>query len=53
MEPIVRVEEGQLRGREAKDYKGEMFYAFQGIPYAKPPLGELRFRVCKLKRILT
>ncbi|GLG98111.1 Esterase E4 [Gryllus bimaculatus] len=43
-EPIVKVEQGQLRGREATSVLGERYYSFQGIPYAKPPVGELRFK---------
>lgn len=44
-EPIVQVEEGKLRGKISVDYKGGQFYSFQGIPYAKPPVGDLRFKV--------
>lgn len=44
-EPIVQVEEGKLRGKTRVDYKGGKFYSFQSIPYAKPPIGDLRFKV--------
>lgn len=44
-DPIVRVEEGELQGRLVKSPTGKVFYSFQGIPYAKPPIGSLRFRV--------
>ncbi|WP_030451867.1 carboxylesterase/lipase family protein [Herbidospora cretacea] len=35
----VRVDTGWLRGTSAKDHR-----LFQGIPYAAPPVGELRWR---------
>ncbi|XP_026762565.2 juvenile hormone esterase-like [Galleria mellonella] len=40
--PIVEVEQGKLQGTLSED---KQFYIFRGIPYAKPPVGELRFRV--------
>lgn len=42
--PVVRVEEGQLQGKLVSSPTGKAFYSFQGIPYAKPPIGSLRFR---------
>ncbi|XP_045508609.1 juvenile hormone esterase-like isoform X2 [Colias croceus] len=42
--PIVRVAEGELLGRLASTPSGRSYYSFQGIPYAKPPLGSLRFK---------
>ncbi|ALC41152.1 alpha-Est1 [Drosophila busckii] len=36
---------GNVKGVERKTiYDAESYYSFEGIPYAKPPLGELRFR---------
>lgn len=43
--PIVSVEQGQLQGRIVSGAAGKSFYSFQGIPYAKAPLGSLRFQV--------
>ncbi|GLV39704.1 uncharacterized protein CBL_08230 [Carabus blaptoides fortunei] len=43
-EPYVTIEQGKLHGRVGQHYKGDKFYIFQGIPYAKPPVGELRFK---------
>ncbi|XP_065225797.1 esterase E4-like [Planococcus citri] len=42
---IVETKQGKLQGRafESVLNKNE-YYAFLGIPYAKPPLGELRFQ---------
>lgn len=47
-EPVVQIQQGKLKGRIAQDYKGNNYYSFQGIPYAKPPIGELRFKVSTL-----
>lgn len=43
--PTVSVAQGQLRGRVVTNPIGITFYSFQGIPYAKPPIGALRFKV--------
>lgn len=42
--PIVNTEHGALRGRVCDNGVGK-YLAFKGIPYAKPPLGKLRFKV--------
>lgn len=34
-----------IRGHVLKSTNGNDYYAFQDIPYAKPPVGELRFAV--------
>ncbi|KAJ3645079.1 hypothetical protein Zmor_022766 [Zophobas morio] len=44
VEPTVTLNQGTLRGSTATDLRGNPFLKFQGIPYAKPPLGELRFK---------
>ncbi|XP_043268664.1 juvenile hormone esterase-like [Venturia canescens] len=44
MRPVVRLVEGQLRGVVETSIKGKQYAAFKGIPYAKPPIGELRFQ---------
>nr|WCC58185.1 carboxylesterase [Pharsalia antennata] len=41
---LVTLPEGQIRGRILQTPSNMSFYAFQGIPFAKPPLGELRFQ---------
>lgn len=41
----VTVKQGKLRGKTATDFSGKTYYSFQGIPYAKAPLGNLRFKV--------
>lgn len=40
----VRVRQGAVRGCEEKLPDGRKFLRFSGIPYAKPPIGELRFK---------
>lgn len=48
VDPVVRVEEGELKGKVETDGE-KTFYSFMGIPYAKPPLGDLRFKVYRLQ----
>ncbi|XP_035784382.1 esterase B1-like isoform X1 [Anopheles albimanus] len=40
----VKVEQGTVCGVKEVLPEGGVFHAFRGIPYAKPPIGELRFR---------
>lgn len=43
---IIETENGQVRGlRKTTLLNGILFYSFKGIPYAKPPIGDLRFKV--------
>lgn len=44
-EPVATTEQGQVRGKIETNYYGETFYSFYGIPYAKAPAGNLRFKV--------
>lgn len=43
---IVHVVQGALKGQPkvSSVFSKKKFYAFQGIPYAKPPVGPLRFK---------
>ncbi|KAJ8723117.1 hypothetical protein PYW08_003029 [Mythimna loreyi] len=42
---IVNLNQGQLRGEQLVTVTGEStYYSFKGIPYAKPPIGSLRFK---------
>lgn len=41
----VTIKQGALRGTFETSSEGKAYVSFKGIPYAKPPLGDLRFRV--------
>ncbi|XP_049791586.1 juvenile hormone esterase-like isoform X1 [Schistocerca nitens] len=41
---IVNIDNGALRGVVATSLNGVLYNKFLGIPYATPPLGDLRFR---------
>ncbi|KAJ8965970.1 hypothetical protein NQ314_003818, partial [Rhamnusium bicolor] len=41
--PTVKIPQGDIKGTYQRSYNGRTFSAFEGIPYAKPPVGELRF----------
>lgn len=40
----VKVNQGVVRGCEEKLPDGRSFFRFSGIPFAKPPINELRYR---------
>nr|XP_022909380.1 esterase B1-like [Onthophagus taurus] len=40
----VQTKQGVLEGKERTDFFGGKYYSFRGIPYAKPPVGKLRFK---------
>ncbi|CAK1546508.1 unnamed protein product [Leptosia nina] len=40
----VSVEQGKIKGRACVTASGKKYYSFEGIPYARPPIGPLRFR---------
>ncbi|CAG9761610.1 unnamed protein product [Ceutorhynchus assimilis] len=42
--PIIQINSGKIRGKLNEDVRGGKFYSFLGIPYAKPPIGDLRFK---------
>lgn len=45
----IETENGAVRGKLDRTFLQNMpYYAFKGIPYAKPPIGELRFKVLKI-----
>nr|CAD7454741.1 unnamed protein product [Timema tahoe] len=41
--PLVNIAQGSLIGSVMTSHCGRQFYAFQSIPYARPPVGDLRF----------
>lgn len=43
--PTIALQQGTLQGINFKTVWGKEYLAFLGIPYAKPPVGDLRFRV--------
>ena len=44
-EPVVCISDGCLRGTVLQNSVGSSYPAFLGIPFAKPPIGKLRFAV--------
>lgn len=50
---IVKISQGAIEGKEMINDNGKSFRGFLGIPYAKPPIGNLRFKVRRRVFILT
>lgn len=46
--PMTTVKNGQLKGLVGSNLDGKPFFKFLGIPYAKPPIDDLRFQVSVL-----
>lgn len=42
---VVKIRDGLVKGTIGINIDDEKFYSFLGIPYAKPPIGPLRFKV--------
>ncbi|XP_059052234.1 carboxylic ester hydrolase-like [Achroia grisella] len=42
--PIVRINNGVLQGTWRVSTNGRTYASFQGVPYARPPVGKYRFR---------
>nr|CAD7589859.1 unnamed protein product [Timema genevievae] len=40
----VKLSQGIIQGKVGSTVSGVALYSFQGIPYAEPPVGELRFK---------
>jgi Carboxylesterase type B len=50
---IVKVQQGLLKGKILTSARSKKkFVGFLGIPYAKPPVGELKFKVTSETAIL-
>ncbi|PSN36678.1 hypothetical protein C0J52_16276 [Blattella germanica] len=43
--PVVTIQQGLLQGTYMTSAKGRKFAAFQGVPYAHPPVGKHRFKL--------
>lgn len=42
----VETEYGRTRGKQNRTlFENKLFYSFRGIPFAKPPINNLRFKV--------
>ncbi|XP_057666850.1 carboxylic ester hydrolase-like [Diorhabda carinulata] len=41
---VVSTNTGEVQGIQKKTESGSVYWAYQGIPFAKPPMGNLRFR---------
>lgn len=44
METVIQTNYGPVKGIIKKSLLEDEYFAFQGIPYAKPPIDELRFK---------
>lgn len=43
--PLVELPLGKIEGTVRTSVKGKDFFSFEGVPYAKPPVGQNRFEV--------
>lgn len=45
---VVKTSYGPIQGVEVTSQFGYKYAGFQGVPYGKAPIGELRFKVSKI-----
>ncbi|XP_056642017.1 cocaine esterase-like isoform X1 [Diorhabda sublineata] len=45
--PVLEILDGQIQGRVEKNSNGKTFHAFEGVPFAVPPIGEERFTISR------
>ena len=45
--PVIEISEGKIKGDEKDSREDRDFFAYRGIPYARAPVGDLRFEVRK------
>lgn len=43
-EVLIDTKSGRVKGLVKESLLGDPYYSFQRIPYAKPPVGKLRFK---------
>lgn len=41
---VLKTKTGPIMGIQRKTMYGDYYYSFEGIPFAKPPIGDLRFK---------
>jgi len=44
-DPTLKLTKGAIEGRVLTSRDGRPYHSYTGVPYAKPPVGELRFKV--------
>lgn len=42
---VVGTALGPIEGNRRTSFMGDRFFSFRAVPYARPPVGELRFKV--------
>ncbi|KAJ8933688.1 hypothetical protein NQ318_008406 [Aromia moschata] len=42
--PRVAIPLGDIEGSQKETVKGRTIFAFEGVPYARPPVGKYRFK---------
>ena len=50
--PSVATKYGEIQGYYKRSTAGHKYMAFEGIPYALPPIGERRFNVIMIKYLI-
>lgn len=47
-EPRVCIQDGCLQGKYFNGLDGDRYEGYLGVPFAKPPVGKLRFKVSRI-----